>query len=318
MSESGPGSVSYAPELSVPSESYALSTLPPITQLKTSLKATQTQHLAPLVTSSVHGALLRSLRGLVCDHGYARACGQCPDLADCAYPWLADAKELALMLSGGQNRPGALVLRPRHFDARARRIELQAGHSLAFDVVLIGARAISFRPLVEAALQGVATRGLSQKRGPGQGRLDLLLDAITEIKPSALSVSDRYLVRLQTPLRVKSKGRIQSALGTETLWKAMVRRLRLLCAAYGEGAPDLPFAAPFQLERGDTRVVQVRRHSARQGVGMSWPGIIGELELRVHSEHKLVAEMLGFLQQVQMGKGTSFGFGAIALTPDAS
>ena len=98
---------------------------------------------------------------------------------------------------------------------------------------------------------------------------------------------------------------------TGFLWNAMVRRVRQLGAAYGQGAAELPFEPPFRLEQSHTRVVRVERHSARQGRAMTWPGLMGELELRVHTEQALVAEMLTLLQQVQLGKATSFGFGAL-------
>jgi hypothetical protein len=87
-----------------------------------------------------------------------------------------------------------------------------------------------------------------------------------------------------------------------------------LSRRYGGGpltshTSDVPFAA----EGLASEVVNVRRWFNRQKRRMDWLGVMAVA--RLHGA--CVADvwpLLAFIRDVQLGKGTSFGFGSVALT----
>ena len=65
----------------------------------------------------------------------------------------------------------------------------------------------------------------------------------------------------------------------------------------------------------ETRLVHVRRYSARQGRAMEWPGVIGRLRWRGPAVKELWP-LLRFGEMVQIGKGATLGFGRYVVASD--
>lgn len=105
----------------------------------------------------------------------------------------------------------------------------------------------------------------------------------------------------------------QKGLLLEALWRAMCRRAALLQRCHGTSsttAAEYPQEAPFAVVTSDTRSVAVTRWSDRQGARMTWPGVVGALTLQGERLPEAV-RLLGFVEAVQWGKHTGFGFGRV-------
>jgi len=74
-------------------------------------------------------------------------------------------------------------------------------------------------------------------------------------------------------------------------------------------------AAGIESESIETRLVHVRRYSARQRAKMEWPGVIGTLVWRGSVLHELWP-LLRFGELVQLGKGAALGFSRYVLHTD--
>jgi hypothetical protein len=273
--------------------------------------------LPPMFTTAMHGLLGHALESTAClEPGGCQARCKRPDA--CAYPRLfapSTPRRAADGASASDVRtPSPLVLSPLDPVLSAQRRKIAADESFGLRVVLIGAEAIAQRSLLTAALRAAATRGL----GPPDERVGFVVQSIDEVTrtstPSAASVE----LRLHTPLRIVVEGHVRSRFDADALWRAVVRRLRLLHDHCGLPLPDeaAPDAAPFELARAETRIVPIRRWSSRQKARMTWPGVVGTFELRgTDSTWPAAFEWLDLAGAVQIGKGTSFGFGRFELAP---
>lgn len=123
------------------------------------------------------------------------------------------------------------------------------------------------------------------------------------------------LVQFATPLRLTIDGSVVSSLDGDALWAGVVRRVRTLAGLYGAGAPSLPVDALWVVEELKTSVVSVRRYSERQQRSMEWPGVVGFARLRMLGDPSMPWRLLRFIEAVQLGKATQFGFGAVRCSP---
>jgi hypothetical protein len=296
--------------------------LPPIQTLVAGFQAEEDQLLPPLPTTAVHGALGKALKSLVCTYPERTACAGCPRAGACAYPELLEPPATLCEAPGvTTHAPAALVIAPMDAmdpEGMPGATRLVAGDELRVRVTLVGERARAHRALVETALEQVAEWGLGvYPRGDRVAfRPRLRLARIEAVYPRHRPPpSDRQVVvSLRTPLRLKARGKLQGSVDGRLFWREVVHRADLLARAHGGGAIDraeLP-VAPFETRASTLRVVEVRRYSTRQGCAMVWPGLLGEIEIAGDA----LAEawpLLMFGVRVQIGKGTSFGFGAYAL-----
>lgn len=292
--------------------------LPELRIVSARLCAREDQHLAPLPSTSVHGALLASARGLVCSRPELVDCAPCERRTSCPYP---EMFEPALQTpSGAQaDAPAPLALRAS-VEGAGPLGWLGKHQALRVELTLIGRSAITRLDYLRAAMQGVALRGigLASASGPGDSRPELSLESFVERPVSFLRPSVRYRLELTSPLRVKAGGEPQTRLAAHTLWPAIVRRVRTLGGLYGVGPPELPFDVPFQLGSIKTKVAQVTRHSSRQHKKMSWPGLLGTAVLEPSAPRdEELARVLAFVQDVQLGSGTLFGCGVIRVEETA-
>jgi hypothetical protein len=286
--------------------------LPRTLSLEAVFEAEEAQSLPPLPGTSVHGALLRAARGLVCTQPTRQECAGCPVRAGCRYPALFEP--VVGNASGGESEvPAPVVLRTDRARCEGPQL-IQAGERLHVSTTLIGDAAIADRGLLVSGLHGVAMRGIGIDAEGEQfeRRPRLRLVSVAETPASQLQPAAAYQLDLVSPLRLKSGGHIKSVLEARSLWAALVRRTRALCDLYGGDLPELPEEPPFALEQVEARVVEVLRYSARQGRRMAWPGLVGSAVLRAAVEGDgQLAELLGFVGAVQLGKGTLFGFGVV-------
>jgi hypothetical protein len=275
--------------------------------------ATAPQVLPPMPASALRGALLRSLKSLVCTEPARSTCGGCREAGRCAYPELVSGEDAAAIHPGFDAPPLLVLGSDKAYSGAPHR--LAAGDSWRFRVVLVG-KALRSASLVGAALRGVARRGLGHRPGFRDGRRpDLELAGIRPVELAAAYACDRWSVRFASPARLHRDGKAASSLDPGLLWSAMVRRARTLVAADGRELSPLAREAPFTFCGASAKPVRVSRWSARQGKHMEWDALVGEAELRVEAHHVLVGHLLAFAQDVQLGKGTQFGFGALQCTP---
>ena len=121
-------------------------------------------------------------------------------------------------------------------------------------------------------------------------------------------------IRLLTPLRLKREGKFQGRPSPVDFAVTLARRANALAALHGNGARAVDesevesIAREIESECPETRLVHVRRYSARQGRKMEWPGVIGSLRWRGAAPAALWP-LLKFGEAVQIGKGATLGFG---------
>lgn len=266
--------------------------------------------LPPLPTTSIRGAVLATLRDMVCIELDRAHCGGCPQLSSCAFP--------ALTPEGARDDDGAqddralspLVLRPLTPAWTGRPHALTAGDAVTFDLVLVGPRAIAEAKLVDHAVRAAARRGLGEDGVTFRAALPVV------VEPKPRSASNGWQLRFTTPLRLKVDGRVVDAahFNVSALWRAMVRRTLQVVDLTGLARPTLPTAPPFALQAARLHDARAKRWSNRQGGAVSWPGVVGSVELRVdEAAAALVGDVLTLIADVGLGKGTSFGCGAVEL-----
>lgn len=226
------------------------------------------------------------------------------------------------------------------------RHRMEAGEFFAFDVTLIG-RTIGTWSLVLAAVVELGERGVGRGARHGLGRFQLeevrplaryrqpawtlpslydpALQQLTgeppEIGESTLLErseqfdSPRLVVRLLRPTRVRDGG---DEFDFAALWDALMSRLQQLCALYGNGPLEAPFA---ELKEQARRVRLVRRQirwekqervsapkapsERRRLVDVS--GYLGELEFEgdftLLLPYLLAGEWLGVGRHCDLGNG---------------
>jgi len=137
---------------------------------------------------------------------------------------------------------------------------------------------------------------------------------------SAGDVLRQIRVRLETPLRFKSDGRLQDSLPFEVLTRLMLRRVSSLMNAYDRGEPPLDYrglverASAVRTVSSDLQWFDWRRYSNRQGAAMQLGGLVGEVVYQGPLDE--FAPLLGFCAEVHVGKQTSFGLGKIGWKED--
>ncbi len=120
---------------------------------------------------------------------------------------------------------------------------------------------------------------------------------------------------LQTPLRLKFKGKLSGGLEFHVLTRALLRRASSVLDAYDGGEPDLDYrglvqrAQAVQIAHSDLRWFDWRRYSNRQNQGMLMGGMLGSIAYRGALSEFL--PLIEFGRQAHIGKNTSFGLGQI-------
>ncbi len=287
-------------------------------------RASRPLRLWPLPTVSLHGALERALRRQVCVARDRPRCAGCPAFEDCPFAALMRPAPLERPRAGGAGhsppKPYAIAPDEGLLPTRAAGWYLPAGREVAFRLTLLAEAAAHREALLEAlghALELLGPRSSADGRWqPALRLVDIQTAPQAEevVAAPARPPGDAVELRFVTPFRIKAGGRLTGRLDAGTLLEALGRRAALLGA---EGLPATPeerarLAAGLQLERLESRLVQVRRYSSRQGRQMSWPGVVGRWRLRGEALQPLWP-LLRFGAHAQVGKATSFGFGRYEL-----
>jgi hypothetical protein len=284
--------------------------LPEVHRYDAVFTAQAPQAMPPLLTTALRGALLLSLKALVCREPSRLSCAGCPHATHCAYPGLVEPRD-----EHGREQPAPLVMRPEFPVEDVEDVALQPGDQLRVEFGFVGSAGLENVSLVRAALEGVARRGIGLKQGGH--RPTLAFDGLSRVLQPRPVMARSWRLRFSTPLRLTSEGEVAATLTAASLWAGVVRRVRLLGGLYGQGAPELPFEVPWELRGAELRSVTIGRYSERQRKRVFWPGLLGRAELEVTGDAALVTQVLTFIQDVQLGKGTQFGFGAVRCEPSA-
>jgi hypothetical protein len=301
---------------------FALQNLPSVSVLHATCTAREPQRLPTLPTTSLHGALSRSLH----------------DLA----PELVKAPAGPNAGQGVTDRaPAPLVISVEPTDAgrfKNRFMELTEGDTIGFRLVLLGRAAAQKKFLLAAALERAVSTGIgvtpdpenrsNKKRSKRRPRLELT--DFSEAKESSTtsfkggdSIAERSTLSFLTPVRLTHQGQIASKLDGRILWSALLRRADTLARAHGSGPLETETAGktlpslsddtipiPLEITAQDLEVVSVTRFSSRQRKRMKWPGLVGRVCAQIHPDATdRVWPLIDFCEKAQIGKATSFGFG---------
>jgi hypothetical protein len=227
-----------------------------------------------------------------------------------------DAEELALPGVTGQ-APSAMVLAPERTALGLPRLELARGETISFRVGLIGDDAWSHRDEILRAITLALEGGIGVRPGnSGRGRPALAVVESVELAPvfSAPAPGESQRIVWLTPVRLVQGGHVTAHIDGETLTSTLWRRAEVLARVHGSGLvsfPDRP-ESPIEIIDSGLHVVSVSRYSSTQNQRMTWPGLVGFLNLAGRGL-KPLWRVLRFCEQVQVGKATSFGFGRFVL-----
>lgn len=207
---------------------------------------------------------------------------------------------------------------------------LEAGGRFTFDIVLIGP-AIAVVPLVAAAVDAAAARGLGTQRIPhrlagvrvveGGARGVLLRDTPDPLPPL---LSRALELRAVTPLMLHREVARAQELDAESLLVAGVRRARQLATQHGDlGAPVRAMDDELREEARRIRLVSRRMHwvsterdSRTAGRKVPLGGLVGSFTLLGDLES--LRPLLRAMLLLHVGRQVSQGLGRLACADAAS
>lgn len=294
------------------------------------LEAQDSVLLPGFAGSALRGLLGRGLKRTVCVTRLP-ACNDCSLHRTCVYPFLF---ETPAGLVGEQRRRYATAVHP--FVLRLpwdKGLEIAAREHFTADIALFGV-ANDLLPYVINALDlagrsgigrsrsrfrvtqvrtlprsGYAAQTLYERGGP-VGRADW---PQLDMKRSAPA---RCHVLLETPIRLKRKGRLVGPLDFDELQlvTALVRRAELLAGYYGHAVAPVSKSELDRLASGlafhETSLAWVdwTRYSSRQETHMQLGGVVGGFHLQGPGLGELWP-LLELGQELHLGKATSMGLG---------
>jgi hypothetical protein len=212
--------------------------------------------------------------------------------------------------------PAPFVIAPEHYDPTIRSILLRKEQPLRLRLTLIGQWPSTVQALISAGFSKIAVMGLGIRPGERHAthtRPRIGLIEFSEVLSPLACPQNQVRLSFESPARIVEDGKVTPHINLPLLWKTMHRRADTLSRLYGAG-PLAPDASCSDIENlaQSLRVVTVRRMSTRQRQAMTWPGVVGHVDLRGDG---LLHDwpLLQFCSQVQIGKNTSFGFGRFKL-----
>jgi CRISPR/Cas system endoribonuclease Cas6 (RAMP superfamily) len=279
----------------------------------------------PFAGSMLRGALFASALDVSCvvDH---RRCDDCRLVADCVVPALFEGDATRREEPSAAFLPKPYLLRllaPRELAGEAKA-RLEAGTEIAFEIALFGA-ATEHATLVAAWLERTLERGLGRRRA----RADVLaierIDAAAHAESLAARAAElprrNVVVRLESPLRLPRRGRIEIALPFERLVASLLRRAASLLECHESIALDadpralVGAARSVAVVSSRLRKIDRVRRSSRQDRSMNLIAIEGEVEFE--GDVSSFRPLLAFAERCGAGKGATFGFGRLrCIAPD--
>jgi len=298
----------------------------------------------PLTLPRYKGSTLRGGFGVVfkrcvCVQRGNRYCRDCLLKYVCSYPYIfetplpPDAKVLRSL----SEVPRPFVIEP----SLETKTGYQPGERLKFGLVLVG-KAIEYLPYFVVVFRELGKRGLGRGRGryllcevsgvnPLSGEEDVTYSSEDEmLKQCDLAIdfddiagalnqdsSNELEIHFLTPTRLKADGRYISQPDFHILIRNLMRRISSLyyfhCGEQWEH--DFRGAVARAQEVGtvemDTRWVEWKRYSRRQGTRIEMGGFVGRAVYRGEVEPFLSLLKLGEI--VHIGKATVFGNGRYAM-----
>ena len=295
----------------------------------------RTMHALPPYKGAVfRGALDNSFRRIACSMDRS-CCEECELSSNCLYAAVfhpsppdtfADAKKFSA-------QPPPYVLNP---PASGKRI-FHPGERTSFDLVLVG-KARDYLPYFLFAFDQIGRRGLGPERGKFSvekvellkaGRAyciyrenDRYLRTPAELE-SGPADGDRFetpesgsvpflAIELETPLRLKQKGRLATRLDFSLFFTSLSRRIDLLSRFYGSG--DRPELSDLRQKaetvvtcKDETFWYDWPRYSTRQKTLMKLGGLRGKIEFK-----DVPCEFVPWIrmgEHINVGQGTTFGLG---------
>lgn len=286
--------------------------------------------LPRFVGKTIRGAFGYALKKSVCVVNH-RDCNRCILRSRCAYPILFDGfpPPDRVFMRKYPSIPQPMVVRV--IDLEPRR--LNAGDTLDFGFRLFGG-AIDFFPYLVYSVARIGETGL----GVDEFRFEIVsvsdgdklvyqpdqrdqlfeplrkqVDVFEEPEPDA--PSDLSL-RLLTPLRLRSNGRINQSPTLNEILRAALRRLRIMSHFYGDEElyPEnvgalLDEASNAKPTHQDLRAISVHRTSTRQNRKMALDAVVGSVDYQLASSR--LVPWLRAASECHIGKAASFGFGRV-------
>ena len=311
-----------------------------LSSLRVSPLCFRIETLGPFRVPEYKGSLFRGgfgeyFRDLVCVTR-APVCTGCAHLSACAYSTVfetpVDAERFAV-LKKYPNAPHPFTLVPP-LDAR---MSLPPRTVLELGITLIG-RGIEHLPHFIRVFESMGADG----RYGGRFRLRSVASAVeagrvifdgatrrflaepplwrpAETAPAVRRVTLEFL----TPLRLRTEGRYNSRPDFVAITQALLRRIHLLSAIYGDGVdgdhtwmhPLLGQADAVRTVRAEFQMYQWDRMSGRQGRRVQMDGVVGRLE--AEGDLGELAVYLRAGEWLSVGSGTSMGMGRYRMRMEA-
>ncbi len=286
---------------------------PDVRSLRLTFRTPEAVELPCLPTVAFHSVFGSALRAVCCEMPEQTPCAGCGQSGCCAYPLLFEPEGALGMGEGVTNRaPPPVVIAPEEPVLSSAPVLLAAGARIRIRMTLIGATALAHERLALRAMALGCEGGLGRAPGPRKDYVPMELEEASPIRPSTAESARSCRLELVSPLRLKSEGRILSRPTPSALLGGLIRRADVLARSHGAApAPAAPALDGVQLVGADLRVIDVRRWSARQRRSMLLPGVVGTIEMQ--GALAPVWDWLAFGELVQIGKGTSLGFGRYRL-----
>lgn len=206
------------------------------------------------------------------------------------------------------------------------------GDELEFDMILLGdAQRYTFS--IIKALNRIQNFGLGVARSPfilkkvihkQDQRIiwrDNYFNSVAikseELPYLTLSNVKNVILKIQTPLRIRRKGKLLIRLDFPTIIRNITSRLEALTKRYGgyvneqEIARLLTLSQEIKIVKEDLWLEELERYSNRQGKTMDLSGLLGSIEFE--GELTPFVPWLYAMQILHIGRNTTFGLGKITV-----
>jgi hypothetical protein len=317
----------------VQSDSYPLPEVPYL-RLRLTLHAQIHAHLPPYKGSLLRGAFGHALRRTVCAMGPEQPCDSCRLRRACVYTRIFETfieETPPPFLRGLSSSP-----RPYVFEPAEETRDFAPGDPLSFDLLLLG-QAAELQAYAQLAVERMAAAGLGSRRVPfalsrvralapdgswhtvfADGRAHGPAALLPCLPPRGGLDGTRATIRLLTPLRIKSRDGLATAVNFRNLVFAALRRVLELAHFHVPGAAiDWSFrslldrASAIRVTASNLAWHDWERYSNRQQTKMVFGGLLGTLD--VEGDLAPFVPLLRAAEILHVGKGATFGLGRIAV-----
>lgn len=295
----------------------------PLVALVLELEAAEPVRFPAFAGPYLRSGLGRELRQAVCSTGAPR-CEGCLLLSSCLYPRVFETpvdRDSASVLRKYSDAPRPFTLAPRPTPA-----PLAPGERLEVDLTLIGP-ARETLPHFLLAFERMGARCPAGRfrllggrlAGPAGGVVydgvaRTLAGRVPVAAPPPPAPAFELMLELLTPLRLRVGESYAEQPTLVEITQALVRRLRLLRAIYGDGRHDPDWAKPLlqaadgaQTRHAWFEPAPGERYSRKQGRHVPTSGVLGSIE--VTGDLTLLAAWLRFAEPLHVGSGATMGLG---------